>query len=121
MKKGGGGGDRSRGRRGRGSTSSSASTFETYAEREIWSQRFKSWRLYDTSLPRLPREGESMEGAHRWVNMKEYLPLLVSLFAGMHIDGVKKALKGFKDSFDNDKQLPDILIISGPQGSGKFR
>ncbi len=109
--------DRSK-RRNRGGASASAGAFETYTEREVWSQRFKSWRLFDTGLPRLPRDGETMEGPQRWVNMREHLPLLVALFAGMHIDGVKKALKGFKDSFDNDKQLPDILILSGPPGSG---
>ena len=118
-------GGRGRGGRGRGSGSSSSDTqsldgtYEPYVEKEVWSQRHKLWRKFETKLARIPDEGETMEGVHRWVAKKEHMPLTTGSFLGNHNDACMKALRSFKDTFENDKVLPDCVIINGPSGTGK--
>ena len=118
------GGGRGRGGGGRGRSSSSDTqsldgAFEPYVEKEVWSQRHKLWRKFETKLARTPDEGETMEGARRWVAKKEHMPLTTSSFLGNHNDGCMKALRSFKDTLENDKVLPDCVIINGPSGTGK--
>lgn len=87
-----------------------------YAERTIWSQRFKAWKRYETQKPRLPREEDETQ---RWVDQSVNCPRSFNGFTGKHNYALFQTLENYLRAFESSKQVPDTLIIHGPSGSGK--
>jgi hypothetical protein len=90
-------------------------TYETYAERTIWSQRFKGWTKYDVKKPRLARPDDNLN----WVENFVGRPATFSALSGTHNDTVVRSLLNFAEQFEKTKNLQDLLIIYGPSGTGK--
>lgn len=89
--------------------------YEVYAERTIWSQRFKGWNKFIVKKPRLPKpvDGQS------WVNNFTGRPSTLSHLSGEFVAATARSLSSFADQFDSTKNLQDLMIIFGPSGTGK--
>jgi hypothetical protein len=111
--RGGGGPKGSKGRKGK---VQAPGQFEVYADRTIWSQRYKGWKKYAVKKPRLPSDSDKTEN---WIKNFVGRPSVFTALIGNFNDGAVRSLTTFVDQFDSTKNLQDLLIISGPSGSGK--
>lgn len=109
------GGKGKKGGRGKKNAKGAAGAFEVYAERTIWSPRFKGWNLYTVKKPRLPTENDKLN----WVDNFTGCPSVFTQLIGNANDGAVRSLSTFVDQFDATKNMQDLLIIAGPGGSGK--
>lgn len=100
---------------GRGRNKVEPNKFEVYAERTIWSPRYKGWTKYEVKKPRLPTENDKLN----WVDNFVGRPTLLTAFSGKSNDSAVRSLSTLVDQFDSTKNLQDLLIIAGPGGSGK--
>ena len=89
--------------------------YEIYAERTIWSQRFKGWAKYFVKKPRLARPEDNAS----WVDTFVGRPPNFSGLSGAHNDSVSRSLMNFSEQFEKTKNMQDLLIIYGPSGTGK--
>lgn len=87
----------------------------SYAERTIWSSRFKGWARYYVKKPRLPVEADKA----RWVDLPKYKPSSFKGVSGTHNTTIIRSLMNFVGNFESLKSLQDLTIIHGPSGSGK--
>jgi replication-associated recombination protein RarA len=90
-----------------------AKKYVLYAERNLWSSQYKEWKKFAVSKPRLPTDIDSSE---KWV--EKLYPLGLNYFVGKHnvdiVDSFKELAEGLCDG-----KFPNILVIHGPEGSGK--
>lgn len=108
-------GDRSRAK-SLAAASSAALKDGTYAERTIWSGRFKAWSRYHVKKPRLPTAADK---APSWVEASKFKPSSFRAMQGVHLAAPVRMLQNFISNFESLKSLQDLLIIHGPSGSGK--
>ena len=106
--------------RGRGSISPSRGgknkeKGDSYAEREIWSCRFRAWTRYDVKKPRLPTDEDKVD----WIESFRGRPTTLNGLLGKSNDAACRALQQYLDQFEGSKNLQDLNIIYGPAGSGK--
>src|SRR5690349_16412186 len=87
-----------------------------YAERTIWSQRFKGWTRYRVKKPRLPNTEDS---SLKWIEKSENCPTSFSSFIGNHNEKIIQSVAHTLSVFGLSKSLPEVLTIYGPSGSGK--
>ena len=87
-----------------------------YAEREIWSPQYAQWKRYRVHMPRLPDENDSN---HQWIDLTANTPRTFSIYTGNHNQEYFNHLTNYAEIFDQTKNLPDALVITGPGGSGK--
>ena len=86
-----------------------------YAERTIWSQRFKGWSRYYVKRPRLPHAQDK----GRWVDSLKHRPGSFNGLTGKQNETVTRSLVNNRDNLESVKILPDSVIIYGSHGSGK--
>lgn len=96
---------------------------ELYADKSIWSHRFRDkttlvWDKYQVKKPRLPREDDN---EHRWVDMQINKPLSLTTMIGKHNDELLKELRHMMELFEDTKFLSDKIVIQGPSGTGESR
>ena len=77
------GGKGKKGGRGKKNAKGAAGAFEVYAERTIWSPRFKGWNLYTVKKPRLPTENDKLN----WVDNFTGCPSVFTQLIGNANDG----------------------------------
>ena len=88
---------------------------ETYAEREIWSGRFKGWTRYEVKKPRLPTEVDKAD----WIETMRGRPTTLVNIMGNYNDAACRTLNQYISQFESTKNMTDLVIISGPAGSSK--
>ncbi len=88
---------------------------ETYAEREIWSGRFKGWSRYEVKRPRLPNEADKAD----WIETYRGRPTTIGNLIGDYNDAACRTLNQYMQQFESTKNMTDLVIIGGPAGSGK--
>ena len=103
------------GRKGGKKKIGAPAAFEVYAERTIWSPRFKGWTKYAVKKPRLPTDNDKLN----WVDNFVGRPAVFTSLVGNSNDSTVRSLVTFVDQFDSTKNLQDLLMIGGPCGSGK--
>jgi len=89
--------------------------YEVYAERTIWSPRFKGWIKFVVKKPRLPKPADGQS----WVDNFTGRPATLSHLSGEFVASTTRSLVTFADQFDSTKNLQDLMILYGPPGSGK--
>lgn len=87
-----------------------------YAEREIWSCRFALWDRYHVEKPRQPNEQDRNT---RWINWSINAPKSFNGYVGNHNAEFFGGMTSHIDHFGLNHNLPEVLIICGPSGSGK--
>ena len=90
---------------------------ELYAEKNIWSQRYRAWRKFVVRKPRLPNDADR---SARWVDNSLNKPITLGTMQGTHNGDIIRALHNIREQFEDIKELPQSLIIYGPAGSGKW-
>lgn len=108
-------GSSSPGGRGRGKDKKKEKDEGGYAEREIWSGRFRGWTRYDVKKPRLPNDGDKAD----WIESCRGRPTTLNGLLGKTSDAACRTLQQYVNQFEGSKNLQDLAIISGPPGSGK--
>ena len=88
---------------------------ELYADKNIWSQRFKAWDKYRVRKPRMPKPEDLKT---RWVDSPLNKPANIPSMLGKHNNEIIASLKTLREEFEDSKILPPVVIISGPSGSG---
>lgn len=89
-----------------------------YSYRNIWSISYPQWKLYEVKLPRLPTIEDNFE-KNRWVENFELSPKDFNQFIGNTYSECFTFINKILETFYSTKNLPEILFISGPSGSGK--
>jgi len=87
---------------------------ESYSEKNYWSLDNKLWKKYEVKKPRLPSDDLDKD---RW-NEKLY-PSGFHGFIGSHNDEIVTCMKDVCEELANEGKFPNVLIVSGPDGSGK--
>jgi len=88
--------------------------FPLYCEKNLWSQTFFAWKIYDIKRTRVPKLKED-----RLVDMHGNMPVDLTSFIGTHNDDCMKTLIIMKETFEDSKSFPHLLTLVGPSGSGK--
>ena len=91
----------------------------SYAETNIWSQRYRAWKRFEVTKPALPSEADhDHEQYHnRWVN--KFFPSGLRSFVGTSNSNVLETVQKFADDLENQGTLPGVIVLYGPGGSGK--
>lgn len=113
-------GSKSPGRSGRGDRGGGKSKKDKeeggYAEREIWSGRFRGWARFDVKKPRLPTTDADKAD---WIESFRGRPTTLNGLLGKSNEAACRTLQQYLNQFEGTKNLQDLNIISGPAGSGK--
>jgi DNA polymerase III delta prime subunit len=87
-----------------------------YAERELWTLLNSLWKRYCVYKPRLP---DGNDETQRWADLPDNSPRAFNGFIGNHNDEFFAQLNSLFTIYENNFQIPEIMIITGPSGSGK--
>ncbi len=87
-----------------------------YAQRELWTPLNVIWNRYRVNKPRLPQEKDEN---NRWVDLPENSPRALSGFFGNHNQEFFNQLQQQFSNYESTFNLPEVMVITGPSGSGK--